>query len=77
VDVSWLFVVALICAAGWYEWSVAALRRRGDHWVLSRLVAARVAIAALGATLVPPLSEAMSFSDHAVQHVLLAMLAPL
>lgn len=73
----WLPLLLIIPAALAYTWGVLRLQRRGDQWPASRSVAAVAGFAVLTGALMPPLVDTMDFPVHIVQHLMLAMAAPL
>jgi putative membrane protein len=72
-------LVALGLAAGLYLWGVRRLRARGDRWPPGRTLAWLGGLAVVAAALLSGLGDYgdVLFSLHAVQHMLLAMVAPL
>ena len=73
----WLPLVVLIPAAWAYARGCWQLIQRGDRWPWPRMLAAALGWCALVVALLPPLSDAMTFPAQVVQHLLLAMFAPL
>lgn len=73
----WLPPLPLAVAAVAYAWAVLRLTRRGDRWPPGRSLCAAAGVAVLTAALLPPLADATDFPVHVVQHLMLAMVAPL
>jgi putative membrane protein len=73
----WLPLVPILAAAVGYGFLARRLRRRGDHWSAGRSAAGTGGFAALALAVSPPVATAMTFPAHALQHLLIAMLAPL
>lgn len=73
----WLPLLVLVPAAAAYAVGVLRLASRGDRWPATRTLGAGAGLAVLTAALMPPLVTSMNFSVHVVQHLMLAMLAPL
>jgi putative membrane protein len=73
----WLPLLPVAVAAVAYGWAVLRLTRRGDRWPPGRSLSAAAAAAVLVAALLPPLDDVMDFRVHVVQHLMLAMVAPL
>jgi putative membrane protein len=71
----WILNLLLIAAAG-YAVAVRKLSVRGDHWSVRRSTSVATGLCLLAAGILPA-PPAMGFSGHVVQHLLLAMLAPL
>ncbi|MGH3545474.1 MAG: cytochrome c oxidase assembly protein [Mycobacteriales bacterium] len=76
---SWLTVL-LLAALGSYLFGVYRLTARGDHWPLSRTVC--FCLGGLGTIALATLSglgayDSIMFDVHMVQHMLLAMVAPI
>lgn len=72
-------VAALLAAACFYLYGVFVLRRRGDRWPVGRTVS--FVVLGLGSTAVATLSPIAGYdttllSMHMVQHMILAMVAP-
>jgi putative membrane protein len=76
---SWL-ALFLLLAAGFYAAGVVMLRKRGDHWPVSRIVLFIVAglgsIAAVSVTGVEAYDDTL-LSIHMIQHMTLSMIAPI
>jgi putative membrane protein len=73
-----LLAPAVVAAAALcYGLAATRLRRRGDRWPAGRIFAAAGGLGCLAAAVAPPVTAHDDvFVVHAVQHVLLAMLAP-
>jgi putative copper resistance protein D len=80
LELNWFLLVPLLIATGLYLWGVWRLRLRGDHWPPGRTVAflaggigviAFAGMSGLGAY------DTTMFSVHMIQHMLLAMVAPI
>jgi putative copper resistance protein D len=74
-----LVLVAVVVAATGYAGAVVVLHRRGGHWPVGRSVAAgtaALAVIAAGHGWIGA-HELTHFSAHALQHVLLALVAPI
>jgi putative copper resistance protein D len=80
LELDWLLILPLLIVTGLYLWGVWRLRRRGDHWPPGRTVAflaggvgviAFAGLSGLGAY------DTTMFSLHMIQHMLLAMVAPI
>jgi putative copper resistance protein D len=80
VELDWWFVGPLLIVTGLYLWGVWRLRARGDHWPAGRTVAFLAGgigvIAFAGMSGLGAYDETM-FSLHMIQHMLLAMVAPI
>jgi putative copper resistance protein D len=79
VSVSWL-TLGLLLAAGLYLAGVATLRRRGDHWPVSRTVL--FLLPGLGSIAAVTMSGIEAYdttllSVHMIQHMVLSMIAPI
>lgn len=79
----WVFdpipVAVVLAAASFYLYGVFVLRRRGDRWPMARTVC--FVVLGLGSTAVATLSPIAAYdttllSMHMVQHMILAMVAP-
>jgi len=76
--VSDLFAAVLLVPAGAYGAGVVALHRRGDHWPPSRAAAFAAGLVVLAVGFVPPVgTHDGDFRFHVLQHLLIAMVAPL
>ncbi|NUS72586.1 MAG: cytochrome c oxidase assembly protein [Corynebacteriales bacterium] len=76
---NWL-TLALIVAGGLYLYGVHKLRVRGDSWPISRTIL--FVVAGLGTVAIATISglgsyDEVSFAAHMMQHMLLAMVAPI
>jgi putative membrane protein len=80
VELDWLLAVPLLIATGLYLWGLWRLRLRGDDWPPGRSVAflaggigviAFAGMSGLGSY------DTTMFSLHMIQHMLLAMVAPI
>jgi putative copper resistance protein D len=80
VELDWLLIAGLLVVTGLYLWGIRRLRLRGDHWPPGRTVAflaggvgviAFAGLSGLGAY------DTTMFSLHMIQHMLLAMVAPI
>ncbi len=80
VELDWWLVIPLLVATGLYLAGVWRLTLRGDHWPVGRSVAFLAGgvgvIAFAGMTGLGSYDDTM-FSVHMVQHMLLAMVAPI
>jgi putative membrane protein len=72
-----LLLTLLILAGGAYLAAVKRLRARGDRWPISRTLTAAGGLICLAAAVLPAPDPMPTFPAHVVQHLLLAMLAPL
>jgi putative copper resistance protein D len=79
-ELDWFLLLPLLIVTGLYLWGVWQLRLRGDHWPPGRTVAflaggvgviAFAGLSGLGAY------DTTMFSLHMIQHMLLAMVAPI
>ncbi len=76
--VSDLFAAVLLVPAGAYGAGVVVLHRRGDHWPPSRAAAFAAGLVVLAVGFVPPVgTHDGDFRFHVLQHLLIAMVAPL
>lgn len=76
--VSDLFAAVLLVPAGAYGAGVVALHRRGDHWPPARAAAFAAGLVVLAVGFVPPVgTHDGDFRFHVLQHLLIAMVAPL
>ena len=80
-DVEWEPTVGLpsLVALAAYLWGVRLLAERGDHWPVGRTVAMLLGTALLWIATMSGVAayDVSLFSAHAVQHLLLQMLAPI
>lgn len=74
---AWLALSLLLPVVLGYGYGLLRLRRRGDAWPPTRTLGLAVGVMALAGALLWPLVDAMGFPQHVMQHLLLAMLAPL
>ncbi len=72
----WL-LVALIAAGAAYAVGVDRLRARGDRWPIRRSVSITAGLLFLAVAVLPLPGSLAPFPEHVVQHLLMAMLAPL
>ena len=80
VELDWWLVAPLLIVAGLYLWGVWRLRLRGDHWPPGRTVAFLAGgIGVIGFAGLSGLGsyDTTMFSLHMIQHMLLAMVAPI
>jgi putative membrane protein len=75
-----LITLGLVIAAGLYVWGVTRLVRRGDRWPIHRTLV--FVIGGLGSIAFVTLGGIAAYddlllSDHMIQHMVLAMLAPI
>jgi cytochrome c oxidase assembly factor CtaG len=70
--------LAVLVLGGLYLYAVAVLRRRGDAWAVGRTAAFLTGLAVVAAALLSGLAayDTTLFGAHMVQHMLLAMVAP-
>ncbi|RNI24755.1 cytochrome c oxidase assembly protein [Flexivirga caeni] len=73
----WVLVPVMLLVTVSYGFAVMRLLRRGDDWPVARMVAFAAGVLTLSLALLPPLGDAMGFTDRILQHLLMAMLAPL
>jgi len=78
VHIDWLWLALGTLAASWYVLAVRRLRRRGDHWPASRMIAWLAGCVGLifftnGG---PGVYSAVHFSTHMIQHMGLMMVIP-
>jgi putative membrane protein len=71
----WVLQLLLAAAAG-YAVGVHRLRARGHHWPVTRSAAAAAGLCCLALAILPA-PPGTGFPGHVVQHLLMAMLAPL
>lgn len=80
VELDWWLVAPLLIVTALYVWGVWKLTRRGDHWSAGRTVAFLAGgigvIAFAGMSGLGTYDDTM-FSLHMIQHMLLAMVAPI
>jgi putative membrane protein len=79
-ELDWWLVVPLLVATGLYLWGLWRLKLRGDRWPVGRSVAflaGGVGIIAFAGMSGLGTYDDTSFSVHMVQHMLLAMVAPI
>ena len=70
--------VPLLVVTAAYAAGVRRLTRRGDRWPARRVLATAIGLLALAVALLPPVATHDDDPHvHVVQHLLLAMLAPL
>jgi putative copper resistance protein D len=79
-ELDWWLVAPLLIAVGLYLWGLWRLRLRGDHWPAGRSVA--FLAGGIGTIAFAGLSGLGTYDDtvfsvHMVQHMLLAMVAPI
>ncbi|HEV2887305.1 MAG TPA: cytochrome c oxidase assembly protein [Jatrophihabitans sp.] len=80
LEPDWWLLVPLLVVAGLYLWGVWRLRVRGDHWPLGRTVAfllGGIGVIAFAAMSGLGTYDTTMFSLHMIQHMLLAMVAPI
>lgn len=80
IELDWLLIVPLLFVTGLYLWGVWKLRLRGDRWPPGRTVA--FLAGGIGVIAFAGLSGLGSYDDtmfslHMIQHMLLAMVAPI
>ena len=70
--------LAVLALGGLYLYAVAVLRRRGDTWAVGRTAAFLTGLAVIAGALLSGLAayDTTLFGAHMVQHMLLAMVAP-
>lgn len=73
----WLPPVLAVFVAGVYLLAARSLRHRGDRWPLPRCACAIAGLGMLTIAFTPPLATSMSFPTQVVQHLDMAMAAPL
>jgi putative membrane protein len=79
-EVDWWLIGPLLIAIGLYLWGLWRLKLRGDHWPVNRTVAflaGGVGIIAFAGMSGLGTYDDTVFSVHMVQHMLLAMVAPI
>ncbi len=74
---AFLVLVLLLVAGATYTAGVQRLHRRGVGWPVSRSIAAAAGLLSLAVAALPLPVSLPEFSAHVVQHLLMAMLAPL
>jgi cytochrome c oxidase assembly factor CtaG/putative copper export protein len=76
--VDWMWAGIATVGAGWYLWAFLRLRRRGDAWPVSRLVAWLLGCVALLYATSGGLAAygQIHFSTHMLQHMALMMIVP-
>lgn len=73
------FLIACLLALGLYAWGVVRLRRRGDGWPVSRMVAWVLGVITVALVMCTGLNDygMVLFSVHMVQHMVVSMLSPI
>lgn len=73
------FVVGCLLGLVLYGWAVVRLRRRGDAWPVSRIVAWVVGVLTVALVMCTKLNDygMVMFSVHMVQHMVISMLSPI
>jgi putative copper resistance protein D len=73
------FLVGCLVGLVLYGWAVARLRRRGDAWPVSRIVAFVVGVLTVALVMCTKLNDygMAMFSVHMVQHMVISMLSPI
>ena len=71
----WVLNLLLVVAAA-YTLGVHRLSVRGHHWPVTRSMAAAAGLCCLALAVLPPLAGT-GFAGHVIQHLLMAMVAPL
>jgi cytochrome c oxidase assembly factor CtaG len=76
--VDWMWAGIAAIGAGWYLWAFLRLRRRGDAWPVTRLVAWLLGCVALLYATSGGLAAygQIHFSTHMLQHMALMMIVP-
>lgn len=70
---------AILLTAGWYLWAVRRLKGRGRRWPWQRTASFMLGELLIAASLLSGIAafDDVSFFDHTIQHIGLAMLAPI
>ncbi|MEU4210919.1 cytochrome c oxidase assembly protein [Streptomyces sp. NPDC026206] len=73
------FVIGCLLGLGLYGWAVVRLRRRGDAWPWSRVVAFVLGVLSVALVMCTKLNDygMVMFSVHMVQHMVISMLSPI
>ena len=80
VEPDWWLVAPLLVVTGLYLWGMWRLRARGDHWPAGRAAAflvGGIAVIAFAGLSGLGSYDTIMFSLHMIQHMLLAMVAPI
>ncbi|AJE87635.1 integral membrane protein [Streptomyces albus] len=74
-----VFLVGCVLALVFYGWGVLRLRRRGDDWPVSRLIAFTLGTLSVLLMMCTKLNDygMVMFSVHMVQHMVISMLSPI
>ncbi|WP_263172616.1 cytochrome c oxidase assembly protein [Streptomyces sp. SCSIO ZS0520] len=74
-----VFLVGCVLALVFYGWGVLRLRRRGDDWPVSRLIAFTLGALSVLLMMCTKLNDygMVMFSVHMVQHMVISMLSPI
>ncbi|MCB5908980.1 cytochrome c oxidase assembly protein [Streptomyces pinistramenti] len=73
------FLIGCLLGLALYGWAVLRLRRRGDAWPVSRIVAWVVGVLTVALVMCTKLNDygMVMFSVHMVQHMVISMLSPI